>query len=346
MRPTHTALVLTCLVSGLLASGSAHAQAVSQLVILGVDVDYASSTLYINGENFTNGASPAIKLAGVPVPLLSTKDTEIAASLPATFLGAVGSYLLTLSTGTLPIQNDVLVVTLGASGPRGPIGPQGPKGDTGAAGPQGPKGDTGAAGPQGPKGDTGAAGPQGPKGDTGAAGPQGPKGDTGAAGPQGPKGDTGPQGPVGPPGQSGIITAIYTAQQTGEVRVTGLKWTSVPGTTINFVLPQRSTVDLDANGSINGIAGNQGNATHCGFRFFVDNVSYGEPAWGDVIVGCGTDSSSAAGWWCPWSMRRTLQLDAGSHAVTVQQTGWSGATAGCLSSSADYSATRLRATIR
>ncbi|EPX62440.1 Phage tail fiber protein [Cystobacter fuscus DSM 2262] len=313
-----------------------------------MDVDYAGTTLYINGENFTNGAGPVVKLAGVPARVLSSKDTELAVSLPTTFLGAVGSYVLTVSTGTLPVQNDVLAVTLGASGPRGPIGPQGaqgPKGDTGVAGPQGPKGE------QGLTGATGATGPQGLKGDTGVAGPQGLRGDrgltgaTGAAGPQGLKGDTGSQGPAGSPGQSGIITAIYTAQQTGDVNVTGLQWTSVPGTTVNFVLPKRSTVDLDANGSVTGLPGNQGNFSHCGFRFLVDNISYGEPSWGDVVVGCGVGGKTA-GWWCPWTIRRTLQLEAGNHAVTVQQTGWAGTTNGCSSTAVDYSAARFRAVIR
>jgi len=335
-------LALICLLSGLFASSSAHAQNAPQLVVLGVDVDYTGATLYINGENFTNGASPVVKMAGVQAAILAVTGTEIAVSLPPTFLGAVGSYLLTVSTGSLPVHNDVLVVTLGASGPRGPIGPQGPKGDTGAAGPQGPKGltgATGATGPQGPKGDTGAAGPQGPKGLTGLTGA------TGATGPQGPKGDTGPQGPVGPRGLPGLINTIYTAQQTDTVSVTGLQWTSVPGTTINFTLAQSSTVDLEANGSIHGIAGSQGNATHCGFRFLVDNAAYGDPSWGDVIVGCGNPGVSP-GWWCPWLMRRTLQLAAGNHFVTVQQTGWAGTTAGCKSEAHSYSATRSRVVIR
>ena len=164
------------------------------MVILGTDVDYAGATLYINGENFTNGSGPVVKLAGVPARVLSAKDTELAVSLPATFLGAVGSYVLSVSTGTLAVQNDVLAVTLGASGPRGPVGPQGaqgPKGDTGVAGPQGLQGErgltgaTGATGPQGIKGDAGSVGPQGLKGDTGSTGA------TGATGSQGPKGDSG-----------------------------------------------------------------------------------------------------------------------------------------------------------
>jgi hypothetical protein len=217
-------LALICLLSGLFASNAAHAQSAPQLVVLGVDVDYTGATLYINGENFTNGGSPVVKLAGTPIPLLLTKETELVASLPPTFMGAVGSYLLTVSTGSLSVHNDVLAVTLGASGPRGPKGDTGPaglqglkgdKGDTGAVGPQGLKGDTGPAGLQGLKGDTGNTGPVGPqglKGDTGAVGPQGLKGDTGntgPVGPQGPKGDMGPiglQGPKGHPFQGPLST--------------------------------------------------------------------------------------------------------------------------------------------
>ncbi|HYO71501.1 MAG TPA: hypothetical protein VEU33_36015, partial [Archangium sp.] len=132
-RLAYGPLALICLLSGLFASSAAHAQNAPQLVVLGVDVDYTGATLYINGENFTNGASPVVKLAGVQSSVLAATGTELAVSLPPTFMGAVGSYLLTVSTGSLPVHNDVLVVTLGASGPRGPTGPQGLKGDTGTA---------------------------------------------------------------------------------------------------------------------------------------------------------------------------------------------------------------------
>jgi hypothetical protein len=142
-----------------------------------------------------------------------------------------------------------------------------------------------------------------------------------------------------------MINAIYTAQQTSDLRVTGLQWTSVPGTTISFTLNRDSTVDLEANGSIYGIAGDTGNAAHCGLRFLVDNIAYGDYYWGDVLVGCGT-GNNYAGWWCPWFMRRTLQLGVGSHFVTVQQTGWAGTTTGCESRANSYSAARLRAIVR
>ena len=86
-------------------------------------------------------------------------------------------------------------------------------------------------------------------------------------------------------------------------------------------------------------------ATHCGFRFVVDGLGYGYATWGDVIVGCGV-SSQTPGWWCPWTMRRTFPAKAGMHTIKVQQTGWSGTTAGCSSSNAEYSAARLRVLAR
>ncbi len=64
-----------------------------------------------------------------------------------------------------PANNDeIIIYTIGDSGPQGPqgaTGPQGPQGDIGPQGPQGPQGVAGVAGPQGPsgaKGDTGEFG--------------------------------------------------------------------------------------------------------------------------------------------------------------------------------------------
>jgi hypothetical protein len=217
-----------------LTTGSAHALTTLQLVVLGVDVDYPSSTLYITGNNFNNGAPPVVSLEGVLLPVVAATESAIVVSLPSTFSGNVGSYLLTVSTGTLPSQRDAFALTLGASGP------QGPKGDPGPAGPPGPQG---AAGPKGDAGfsmlarstsetaglncatggmkvewgtdfnrngvlDTsevnnsvtryvcnGAQGPQGVQGATGPQGPMGPVGPQGVPGPQGEKGDPGIPGP-------------------------------------------------------------------------------------------------------------------------------------------------------
>jgi hypothetical protein len=190
---------------------------------------------------------------------------------------------------------------------------------------------------EGPKGDPGE---QGPKGDPGEQGPAGERG------PQGPQGPGGAQGPAGPPGSPGIVTAIYTAQQTGTVDVRGLQWTFVPGTTINFTLDRSATIDLQAHGSIQGVAASGATATFCGFRFVVDNMPYGDSSWGDVIVGC-SPLGASGGWWCPWFMSRELELEAGAHVATVQQSGSSGTpTSGCQTSASAYSATRFRISVR
>jgi hypothetical protein len=221
----------------------------------------------------------------------------------------------------------MLVCLMGCS--EGPPGPPGPPGSDGSQGPAGP---TGPAGPAGP-----AGGPPGP------VGPQGPTGDQGLAGTQGADGAPGPAGPAGAPG---IITAIHTAQQNNTVDVTGLQWTFVPGTTINFTLARASTIDLQAHGSIQGQAAGAGDPTYCGFRFVVNNVPYGSTSYGDVLVGCST-SGGSGGRWCPWFMSRVLQLGPGNHVATVQQSGYAtNDTAGCLSNAGMHSATRFRVTVR
>ena len=187
---------------------------------------------------------------------------------------------------------------------------------------------------------------EGPPGQVGPTGPEGPVGPPGAPGPQGLPGPAGARGEQGPAGPSGLI-AVYSAQQDRTLRVTGLQWTSVPGAALSFSLPRDATIDLEAFGSITGVAGNHGSATHCGFRFLVDDTPYGSSSWGDVLVGCAAHNSyGETGWWCPWFMRRTLQLSAGDHIAKVQQTGWQNTTAGCESTNDDSSATRLRVTVR
>jgi hypothetical protein len=139
-------LGLMCLVASLGASGAAQAQAAGQLLIRGVDVAYENSALYIHGERFINGSRPVAVLAGITLTVLALTETELVASIPPTLQGAVGSYLLTVSTGNMPGQTDAFAVTLGASGPKGD------KGETGAVGPRGEPGPRGDAGPQGPPG--------------------------------------------------------------------------------------------------------------------------------------------------------------------------------------------------
>lgn len=218
--------LLSCLVMAPLVPNVSHANEPPktalffQLVITGVDVDYAASTLYIHGQNFENGLKPAVTLDGVKLTVLSTsnKGSELAVSLPADFKDAVGSYLLSVSTGLLPIQKDVFSLALGAVGPRGPrgeTGAPGPKGDTGPRGAQGEAGPAGAQGPQGDKGDTGDVGP------VGAQGPQGDKGDTGDVGPVGARGDKGDRGETGPVGATGAVGATGPKGDPGDIGPVG-----------------------------------------------------------------------------------------------------------------------------
>jgi hypothetical protein len=185
---------------------SATTAASAQLSIESVTVDLSNELLIVRGDGFGSG-QPLVRLAGVPLTLLSATPTQLVVHIPAAT--AHGAYLLTVEKQVNGDKAAGFVVTVGAVGPQGPSGPAGP---TGAPGPSGPKGDVGPAGPagpagpQGPAGPKGEVGPQGPAGPQGVAGPQGPagpKGDVGPAGPVGPKGDVGPQGAVGPQGDVG-----------------------------------------------------------------------------------------------------------------------------------------------
>lgn len=204
---------------------------------------------------------------------------------------------------------------------------------------QGPRGDPGPAGPRGPQGEPGPAGPQGPQGPAGVPGPAGPQGSQGPAGAPGPVGPQGPQGPAGPNWR------VYTSTQTAQVTTVGTNWTTVPGTTISFDLSTAAAIDLEANGSIMGVGANPGSPTHCGFRFVINNQPYGNPDYGDVVVGC-TYYGPNLGLSCPWTMRRTVQLPAGSHVATIQQTGWTTTTVGCQSTALEQSRANFRLIIR
>ena len=136
------------------------------LDITGVLVDLNGRTITINGRNFsfvneltvTLGETGPLSLEGVPT------DTEIVATLP---LGiSEGDYLLTVSKGEGPSENDTYDLTIGSGlpGPEGPVGPEGPQGEQGPAGPQGPQGFPGTQGLPGPSGPPGPQGPPGPPG--------------------------------------------------------------------------------------------------------------------------------------------------------------------------------------
>jgi hypothetical protein len=185
---------------------SATAASGTQMTIESVAVDLEHEMLTVFGDNF-GSQLPIVRLAGVPLTVLSSTPTQVSVFLPAAT--APGAYLLTVEKQVNGDKAAGFVVPIGLAGPAGPVGPVGPqgpggvKGDVGPQGPAGPKGDPGAQGPVGPKGDTGLQGPVGPAGAQGPAGPQGPQGEVGAQGPAGPKGDPGPQGLAGPQGEMG-----------------------------------------------------------------------------------------------------------------------------------------------
>lgn len=190
----------------LATSAIALANSGSELSITSVRVDIDSLVLEVVGENFTRNGSgvPSVRLANVPLTVLSFNDSSIAAELPGAFVSPAGTHLLVVSRGDSGATrggsgatSDSFYVSIGAGGPAGPPGPQGPQGEPGPAGPAGP------AGPQGIPGVDGADGAPGPKGDQGEIGPAGPQGLEGPPGPQGAQGEVGPVGPEGPAGPAG-----------------------------------------------------------------------------------------------------------------------------------------------
>src|SRR5215831_5762746 len=121
-------------------------------VIQRADADSTVTHLFIHGSNFGT-ATPAVRLEGTPLTVLSSSPTDVVAALPGTSLMPASYHLALVRASDGAVAN--FDVTIGAIGPPGPTGPQG------AVGPQGPAGPAGA---QGPTGATGAIGPQGPAG--------------------------------------------------------------------------------------------------------------------------------------------------------------------------------------
>lgn len=196
---------------------------------------------------------------------------------------------------------------------------------------------------KGTQGETGDAGPIGPPGSAGAQGPMGGPGIQGPPGVQGPAGAQGPIGADGVKGDPGVasITNVYTATQTGSWTAVGQAWAPIKGATSTFSVSSNATLEMSADGSVYGIAGNGYLGGHCGFRFVVDGTPYGHGTWGDRIVGCaGSGNANTGSWWCNWSMRRTLAVASGSHTVALEVTGWTPA-AGCGSDGAEYSVSKL-----
>jgi hypothetical protein len=176
--------------------------------------------------NFGVAISAAVAQPGTQIFLDSKESTTT--SHPAfidVVLGSVGP--------TGPVGATGATGNAGPAGATGLAGPAGPTGATGLAGPVGPTGPTGAAGVAGPAGATGVAGPAGATGATGATGLAGPAGPTGATGVMGLTGAAGASGPSGPTGPAGPLTNVYPTDTT---QITGSTVISDADTHTYFVL--------------------------------------------------------------------------------------------------------------
>jgi hypothetical protein len=197
--------MVLCAASAIAMPAVAHAQSSRpQLVIERAEADLAAGTLLIQGQKllWNNDSDVVVTLAGMMLQVQSATENQVVVLLPAGL--AAGDYLLSVSRGAGPLQNDAYDLTIGAVGP---VGPTGPKGDMGDTGPQGLPGATGPAGPAGP---AGATGPAGLDGLNGAPGPTGPIGAT---------------GPAGPPGQA-MLPLAFEANFPYAI---GTSWLSIPG---------------------------------------------------------------------------------------------------------------------
>jgi hypothetical protein len=166
-------------IAGLLVAVTARADLPVPLV-LRADADLEALELRIWGVNF-GSATPKVRLAGVPLTVLTYSASEIVAALPDGIEHATYQ-LIVLRGGALPIPSLPFGVAIGGGGepgPQGPPGPEGPRGPQGIQGVPGPPGLQGERGEKGDKGDTGDPGPPGATGPTGATGPQGPEGPAG-----------------------------------------------------------------------------------------------------------------------------------------------------------------------
>jgi len=152
---------------------------------------------------------------------------------------------------------------------------------------------------------TGLIGPPGPQGEQGPQGEKGEKGDTGATGPQGIQGEQGPQGEQGiqgPPGSS----FIGFVQQTTDLWISSVdvSWFDIPGVNLTFSLSTMKYVDFRAFGC-------QPAADYIGLRFVIDDISYGDPLYGELYI------ASMMGY-TPWSLERVVELSPGDHSVNLQ----------------------------
>jgi hypothetical protein len=145
-------------------------------------------------------------------------------------------------------------------------------------------------------------------------------------------------------GPTGPAVLKYRATQNVNVAIAGETWVAVPGASVQFELTETRFVEMRAHGSVTGSGGTT-TFTHCGFRFVVDGVAYGNNAWGDQTVLC-NKTNTAPGWWTPWYIERELSLDVGIHEVSVELIGWSSSTVQCRMTAEPYSATKLVVEVR
>ncbi len=121
---------------------------------------------------------------------------------------------------------------------------------------------------------------------------------------------------------------LASATQTGSITTGGVQvWSPITGVTAGFNLPRAMVIHMRGHGAANPISG-----AHCGFRFMVDGVGQGNVSWGDTVF-------YATAGWSSWSIEREVALASGVHTISMEQV--SNVSAGCITSSNAYSATRL-----
>ncbi len=306
-----------------------------------VDDPNEPTSIEIVGEDLLFGSDgPVVMLGEYVDPLVIVgvpTDEVIVALLPENIVA--GDYLLTVSNGNGQSQNDEYDLTIGAVGPQGPQGepgPQGPHGEPGPAGPAGdpgPAGADGAQGPQGLQGEPGPAGipgkqgPPGPEGPEGQAGPKGDRGPGGPIGPVGPPGPEGDQGPVGPRGPQGVQgpPGPYTAVSWARERVPTdsypyfaageqADWTMIQPMGLTFSLSRPALVHFIATGTQRTPGGQVDGVAIVHYRFLVNGVGQGDPAWGQRTV----TSHGQNFWFTPWTLSFSKSMDAGQHRVEVE----------------------------
>lgn len=137
-----------------------------------------------------------------------------------------------------------------------------------------------------------------------------------------------------------VKVRLASAKQSADISSSGTNWKDIPGTSVTFTLSKKLTAEFRANGSASTLAGANYGSTHCGIRFVINGHAYGNPTWGDVIVGVSACSATAS---ChsAWTATREIDLEPGTHTVQLQVTGWPGADSSCVIAAADYAAARL-----